>query len=213
MENKYRGKSGRARVPRLALAPITALLLYGVSLPARGQQSGAGSTQNAEAAISSWPSKPQEVARKMMAKYGQPNEVTSSRLIWTNNGPWKETILYRDEIPHKFPKPHMDLLEQIIDYKAPVQKYTELAKFDGSVIVERTRGTIAARCDKEEMNFLALNLANDVATGKRSVEDARAFYGKTAKAFMEGKQDPYVQGFQFQVAKGGTTDPDREMMK
>ena len=41
----------------------------------------------------------------------------------------------------------------------------DLARFDGSVIVERTRGEIGARCDKEEMNYLALNLAHDIVTG------------------------------------------------
>lgn len=39
--------------------------------------------------------------------------------------------------------------------------------------VERTRGELAARCDKEEMNYLALNLANDIATGKVDVDEAR----------------------------------------
>lgn len=89
------------------------------------------------------------------------------------NGPWKRTILYKEEIPHDFPKPHTDLLQQFIDYKTPVDKFDELATYDGSVIVERTKGEISARCDKEEMNFLALNLANDVATGNKTVEEAR----------------------------------------
>ncbi|MEX2153654.1 MAG: hypothetical protein WD825_09970 [Gemmatimonadaceae bacterium] len=58
-------------------------------------------------------------------------------------------------MPHSFPKPHTDLLEQFIDYRVPVDKYDELAAYDGSVIVERTKGEISARCDKEAMNFLA----------------------------------------------------------
>ncbi len=48
-----------------------------------------------------------------------------------------------------------------------MDKYEDLAMFDGSVIVERTKDEISARCDKEEMNLLALNLANDVAAGKK----------------------------------------------
>ncbi len=80
-----------------------------------------------------------------------------------------------------------------MDYKAPRDKYNDLASFDGSVIVERTKGEISARCDKEEMNFLALNLANDVATERKTVEEARAYYAKAAMDFMQGKMDPYVQ--------------------
>ncbi len=44
------------------------------------------------------------------------------------------------------------------------------------------------------MNLLAINLANDIVTGKRSVEEARAFYAETAMAFMKGQLDPYVEG-------------------
>ena len=51
-----------------------------------------------------------------ISKYGAPNEATASRLIWYNTGPWKRTIVYRDEVPHNFPKPHTDVLEQFIDY-------------------------------------------------------------------------------------------------
>ncbi len=159
--------------------------------------------------VASWPKTPREVAMKTMQKYGPPQEATPTRLIWHNNGPWKHTIIYREEIPHNFPMPHTDLLQQFIDYKVSPDKFSDLAAYDGSVIVERTKGEMSARCDKEEMNFLALNLAHDVATGKKSVEEARAFYAKTAMAFMKGQKDPYTQALQFNVAKGNTADPDK----
>jgi hypothetical protein len=176
-----------------------------------GQITPAPNTMTSAAVIASWPAKPQELARTLIAKYGEPQEMTPSHLIWLNNGPWKKTILYRDEIPHNFPKPHTDLLEQVIDYRVPAGRFDNLATFDGSVIVERTKGTIAARCDKEEMNFLALNLANDVAQKKRSAEDARRYYARAAMEFMQGKPDPYTQGLQFTVQHGGTGDPDAPM--
>jgi hypothetical protein len=31
----------------------------------------------------------------MMDKYGLPQEVTATHLVWHNNGPWKMTIVYR----------------------------------------------------------------------------------------------------------------------
>ena len=109
-------------------------------------------------------------------------------LVWHDNGPWKLSILYRDEVPHDFPKPHTDLLEQFVDYRVPTDTFDELAAYDGSVIVERTKGEISARCDKEEMKFLALNLADDIVKGRRTVADARAFYAKTAMAAMQGEK-------------------------
>lgn len=162
--------------------------------------------------VAAWPDVPSEVAQTVMEKYGPPQEATPSRLIWFENAPWKRTILYRDVVQHDFPMPHPDLLEQFIDYQAPPETYDDLALYDGSVIVERTKGEMSARCDKEEMNFLAINLAHDVATGARTVEEAREFYAETAMAFMEGESDPYVEGFVFEVPEGGTGDPDEAVM-
>jgi hypothetical protein len=159
--------------------------------------------------IKSWSPTAQEAAGSIIGRHGQPDEATPSMLIWYNNAPWKRTIVYRDVVAHMFPKPHPDLIEQFIDYRTPTGKFDELADYDGSVIVARTDGEISARCDKEELNILAINLANEVATGKRSVDDARRFYAETAKKFMAGEKPPYTQSLMFTVAKGGTADPDQ----
>ena len=169
-------------------------------------------TKNISELIRDWPEKPQEVAKKTIETYGQPDEATPSMLVWYNNGPWKRTIVSREEVPHSFPKPHTDILEQFIDYRVPPEKFDELALYDGSVISERTKGEISARCDKEEMNYLALNLAHDIITDKLSVEEARKMYAETAAAAMQGKMHPYVQGLQFNIAKGDTADPDKPAM-
>ncbi len=159
--------------------------------------------------ISNWKSKPQEVARTIMAKYGMPQEATMQRLVWHNNGPWKRTELINEEIPHNFPKPHSDMLKQTINYQVPPDKFDELAEYDGSVIVERTRGEISARCDKEEANFLALNLADEIVRGKRDVDDARGFYAETVR---EMKNKNYMEGFLFQAFQTTRGDADKQVM-
>ena len=55
-------------------------------------------------------------------------------------------MLSRDEVPHAFPAPHTDFLEQFIDYRVPVEMFSKLAEYDGSVIAERTKGELSARC-------------------------------------------------------------------
>ena len=162
--------------------------------------------------LAAWPETSAKAARMMVDKYGMPNEWTPSMLIWTNNGPWKRTMISREETQHDFPMPHKDVMEQVIDYRVPWDKFDELAAYDGSVMAERTKGELSARCDKEEANLLALNLANDVVTGKRAVEEARRFYAETIKGMMEGRMSPYVERFQFDVRHGGTMDPDRPIM-
>ncbi len=166
-----------------------------------------------EEIVANWPEVPTMVAQTMMEKYGPPHEATPSRMIWFDNGPWKRTILYRDAIPHDFPAPHPDLLEQFIDYQVPLDVFDDLALYDGSLIVERTKGEVSARCDAEEPNFLAINLANDIVTGERSVNEARQFYAETMMAFkQEGQSDPYIEGFVFEVPEGNTNDPDEPAM-
>ena len=113
---------------------------------------------------------------------------------------------------HDFPMPHPDLMEQVIDYKVPPGKFSDLAMYDGSVIVERTKGEISARCDKEEANFLALNLAHDIITGRHSVEEARKMYAENIKALMAGQKPAYTQKLQFPRQNSNTEDPDKPFM-
>ncbi len=181
--------------------------------PAAAQEAtpAAMNMQAVDEIVSAWPDVPREVAQTVMEKYGPPQEGTPSRLIWFNNGPWKRTIVYHDTVPHRFPMPHPDLLEQFIDYRAPLDRYDELAMYDGSVIVERTKGEMSARCDKEGANFLALNLANEIATGKRTPEDARRMYGEQIKMMKAGQMTPYTSGLMFTPPPSGN-DPDRPIM-
>lgn len=165
-----------------------------------------------DAILSTWDAIPQKVAKRTIEKYGPPNEATASRLIWYETGPWKRTTVYRDEVPHNFPKPHTDVLEQFIDYHVPPIKAGEIAAYDGSVIVERTKGEVSARCDMEEMNFLALNLMHEIVTGRRTVEDARKFYAETAVAFVMNRPAAYTEKLLFEVSRGGMADPDETLI-
>lgn len=197
---------------------VLAALLAGVAIAGLGarseapQASGDTTKQRAEEVIASWKSKPREVAKEIIAKYGQPDEVTTNRLIWHENGPWKYTELVNQEIPHNFPIPHKDMLYQAINFRIDPDKADELLEYDGSLILERTKGEIAARCDKEAANFLAINLANDVADGRRSVDQARQFYLESIMAMMkQGKRNKYLQGFQFEVAQSDQGDPGESL--
>lgn len=155
--------------------------------------------------MSEFPEAARSAADDMMQRYGQPDEMSESRVIWHENGPWVETIIFREPIQHNWPREHPDLLEQSVYHNVPVEKLSDLAEFDGSVIVDRTRGTLAARCDREEMNFLALNLAHDIITDQRTVQEARDFFTQTAMEFMaiqqgerEGPLPEYTQGLLFE---------------
>ena len=158
-----------------------------------------------ESVITAWPEKPRTIAHAMIDKYGTPDTFSDRMLVWHDNGAWKRTIVYRDEVEHLFPVKHTDFLEQTVAYKVPVDKVGDLAKFDGSVIVDRTRGELSARCDKEENNRLALNLADEIARGKRTVTEARDFFTKTVETKMAGKSSDYMDSLSFTPSASGTT--------
>src|SRR5918994_1885664 len=115
------------KTPLIALAAFVA-----IGAAARGEQpsSSAGSPARAEQVIASWKAKPAEVARTMIKKYGQPQEMTSNRLVWHGNGPWKYSELVNEEIPHSFPMAHTDMLYQSIGYRIDPDKADELIQYD-----------------------------------------------------------------------------------
>lgn len=157
-----------------------------------------------------WPAPSREAIRFMMEKYGPPAAITPAMALWEKTGPWKRTIVFATEVPHEFPMHHTDVMQQWIDYKAPPELYDELARYDGSVVLERTSGEISARCDKEAANFLALNLTHEIVTGKRNVEEARRTYAEQIMAMKAKRPAPYTQRLMFQApAAGATGDPDR----
>jgi hypothetical protein len=209
-EPKQSSHSGTRR--NLLIAGGVTVIAVGSSAigqPARPAASTPLYRTTVEQLIAGWKSKPQQVARAMLAKYGLPEEATPMRLIWHHTGPWKRTEVVNEEIPHNFPMPHTDMLLQAIDYPVPPDKFDQLAEFDGSVIAERTKGELAARCDMEEANFLALNLAHDIVTEIRSVAQARQFY---AEVMRERRPTEYLQGLRFQVPRTAQGDPDRQLM-
>jgi hypothetical protein len=171
------------------------------------------SVKDVNSITENWPADTKAASNLLINKLGVPDEVTSTTLVWKDRGVWKKTVLMRDAIPHDWPMAHTDYLLQTINYKVPVEKFNDLARYDGSVIVDRTKGTLSARCDKEEMNFLALNLAHDIITGKKTVDEARDHFARTATKFKDGGTDPYVQGLQFNVAETETGDRDMPASK
>lgn len=167
-----------------------------------------------ETRLAGWKAKPKEAAMMLMQKYGPPHEVTAHRVVWHDNGPWKMTEIINEEIPHDFPMPHVDFMYQAIPYKIEAGHADEITEYDGSVYIDRTRGLLAARCDKEEPNFLAVNLAHEIMMGKRNVEDARTFYAESMMTFMKTKRpNEYQTKFMFQVPTGNQGDRDKPFGK
>lgn len=170
------------------------------------------SANTASERIRTWPEESREAAGAVIQKYGEPDEATETLLIWHRRGKWKRIIASKAFYRHDFPAPHFDSVECVIDYRVPVGKFTPLAQFDGSVVVERTTGEVSARCHDEEANSLALNLMHDMVTDARNVEQARGYYAREFADYRRRKPTPYMQELRFSPPDGGTADPDTRVL-
>lgn len=192
------------RAPRDGLSE---LLRSGVEAFTGGQGQAQISLQEVTA---NWTEAAREAAKRMFEKYGAPQEVTASRLVWHDNRPWKSTAVINQEVQHNFPTPHNDVLVQTLALDVPVEKYSELAQFDGSIALHRTAGEVVVHCDREEHNFIALNLANDVLAGNLNVAQARQRMGELIEAVKTGQQPAYATDIRFNLPVSNRTgDPDR----
>jgi hypothetical protein len=165
-------------------------------------------TQSAHEIIQRWPEASREAAGLVIEQYGEPDEATESQLTWFGRGPWKRIVATKVYFDHRFPTAHIDSVQSVIDYRVPVDKFDELAAFDGSVIVERTAGEVSARCHDEQANFLALNLMHDIVQGAKTVDEARAHYAKEFLDFRRKRPTPYMERLHFEPASGDAADPD-----
>ncbi len=189
-------------------------VLQGIAREAQGdhetEKGARESVQGAqvESIIADWPDAQKAVAKQMLEKYGTPNEATPTKLIWYRNGPWKRTELSSEVVAHNWPAPHSDFLTQTIDYRVPPEKASLIAQFDGSIILDRTKGEVSARCDSESANALGMNMVHEIVTGKRSVEEARELLAQNKAAYNLGRDAPYAEQLLFEPPHAGTEDLD-----
>jgi hypothetical protein len=119
----------------------------------------------------------------MRAKYGAPQEATATML-----------------------------LEQTIVYKVPLNFYNAIATYNGSVIPDRTRGTITSFGDNEITNILSINLAEGIVRGQMSAEQAREAHVAAARDLATGKTPEAARALTLQPQQGDLTDPDTAMI-
>ena len=170
------------------------------------------SPQQTASILQGWPEESREAAQLVIDTYGEPAEATDSFLTWHDVGPWRRVVASREFYRHDFPAPHIDAVESVVSYRVPPDKVSDLARFDGSVVVERTAGEVSARCHDEQANFLALNLMHDIVTGQRDVDDARSYYAKEFLDARRKRPTPYMDGLRFPSDDRGAADPDARVL-
>ncbi|HXT02074.1 MAG TPA: hypothetical protein VN915_15465 [Elusimicrobiota bacterium] len=207
--------NAKGRSVRALAAGLGLLVLLAASAPAELSAVSSGrksstSVQTPESAISDWPSLPQATARLLIAKYGEPNTFDDGSLVWYDNGEWRKTVVYR-KAPESFMGLHSrDILQQTVAYAVPDSKIGDLKTFDDRIKYDKSSGEISSISESENLNYLALNLADEIVSDRRSPQEARDFYRKTTKFAQSGKSSAYTQGLLFRPIQKPQQVPGEE---
>lgn len=151
----------------------------------------------AEKAIRHWSEGPRATARLMIAEYGAPDSASWRALRWIGNGPWAKTIVHRSAWPRVFGPRKRDWLEQTVSLFVPEAAVADLQGFDERIEINRPEAQVSARSPSEATNILLLNLARDIAAGKRDVRSAREFAARAEALAKEGKSSIYRERLLF----------------
>jgi hypothetical protein len=163
--------------------------------PVRNETTAA--VQSPETTILNWPARPRLAALALIAKFGEPNRFDEDKLAWDGNAPWRETVVYRRAPEEVGGLNDDDDVKQSIFHGIPPMKIAELKRFDARLKFDPETGILSSYSPSEKLNFLALNLAAEIANNTRDADEAREFYRKTVELAASGKNSAYMNGFLF----------------
>jgi len=159
----------------------------------------------AERVSAGWAESPRLAAKLMIDRYGVPDEVGSSRMIWHASGPWKRTVV-RD-LPRLYSGSRdadLGVIEQTVAYDLSPGDVERLVPFSRRLSFDPARMEMSSRADREEVNFLRLNLADDVLQGRIGVPEAKETFDRVLSLDAAGKTTRYLQGLSFGPGRAKT---------
>ena len=140
--------------------------------------------------VRNWPERPRLAALAMIEKYGPPQIVDNDALSWVSNGPWDDTVVRRSA----------DLggsIQQSIHYPVTLPKLAVVKNIGGRIEYDSSSQQLSSTADVEGLNFLALNLADQVVSGKSSAGQAHDAYRRTRELTAAGKSSPLTSALLF----------------
>jgi hypothetical protein len=151
---------------------------------------------SAEVDIDPWSPIAAQAARLLIDKYGAPDEIRPAYLAWHQAGPWARTVVFDTDGPTGDGR-DIPLIEQTLGYPLKPAQVAALASFDRRVAYNERTGELSVRSETEELNFLRMNLADDVASGRKSPLGARAEFDRAVSLSASGKRSPAMRGLHF----------------
>ena len=189
----------RPRAKLLAAAVVTMLTAEGCVLSETSstpiETAGAAVERDTAAveAVDWWGELSALNARRLMDEYGAPDEVGPDSLAWNDKGPWRRTVV-RNVRPSAEEGRDLGIVEQTVGYSLTPAQAAGIAAFDARLAFNPRSQELTARSDREELNVLRLNLADDVAHGRALPAQARESYFKVLALEASGKISPDLLG-------------------
>jgi hypothetical protein len=154
----------------------------------------------AEATVSHWSPVSRLAGRRLMEEYGVPDEVHADQLVWRNNSPWRRTVAANVRPMASDDPVTQDVVTQTVKYAMNRPQTVAVESFDDHVSFDPRTGELSSRAEREEHNYLRLNLADDVIQGRLQPQQARDSYASIVNFEQSGKTSPYLLGLRFAVA-------------
>jgi hypothetical protein len=158
----------------------TALLLLLCTLAAQA-------ADRLDAVLKDWPHGAVALVENLRDRYGKPDALTPGLVEWRDRGGVARISVRRH--PAETP------LEHVVYYDVPPVKLAALAIFSNGVEVRNSE--LSAHSNSEALNFLALNLADEIIREERTPDEARAFFDQTVARSFAGKESKYMKRLLF----------------
>jgi hypothetical protein len=145
----------------------------------------------AQGVVNRWHQPSAVAGRQLLDEYGVPDDVTPRRLTWNHRGAWKRTEVW-DRKPVYLSPVDLAVIKQTVDYQLTVQQAGALLMFSDGLEIDLERGELASRSSREDINYLTLNLADEIVRGDRTVAQAQSEFVRQLRLAAAGKVSPYM---------------------
>jgi hypothetical protein len=153
---------------------------------------------NALSLVGGWQDKSRLAAGALIEKYGPPDELRSTRVVWYNRSPWKKIVVRDLPAPYaEAQTTELGVVEETVEYGMRPDQAELLKAFGSTLAWDAKTGELTARSDSEPINFLRVNLADEVVNHRLTVEQARDAYARLTALEEAGKTTGYMSEFRF----------------
>jgi hypothetical protein len=150
----------------------------------------------ADAVVARWSPPSAEAAKRLLDQYGLPDDASPNKLTWNGKGPWRRIVVSNHPRVYRSPR-DFDLVVQTVKYPLTREQAAELVAFSPALTVDVDRGELSSGASREEVNYLNLNLADEIARGRKSVAEAQTAYRRILDLSSAGKSSPYMTELRF----------------